>query len=223
MQRCFKTLFRFGLCALLAATLWATPRTVLASGPDPVVIFETSMGRVIVMLTPRQTPVTVQNFLRYVNEGFYDGTIIHRIVKQPITGISDRKRKLAINIVQGGGYSYPPRMKRPLWGPIPNEATKGLQNDKGTIAMARGNDPNSAAAQFFFNVEDNPYLNPAAVKKQWGEEDEFTMFHGYTVFGRVIRGMDVVEKIHGVNTKDMPNLEGFPVDPVFVKRVYVAK
>ena len=221
-------LFRSFPRSLLAAVLLATfafvaPRVSQASAPDPVVVFETSMGRIIVMLTPKQTPRTVDNFLRYVNEGFYDGTIFHRIVKKPIKRLSERERDLAINIVQGGGYSYPPRIKRPLWSPVRNEAAKGLQNDKGTIAMARADDPHSATCQFFFNVEDNPSLNPVAQKKQWGEIDEMVIRHGYTVFGRVIRGMDVVEKIHNVEIKNLPRLEGFPVKPVFVKKVYVTR
>lgn len=196
-----------------------------AAGPNPVVIFETNMGRIIVMLYPKDTPITVENFLRYVDSGFYDGTIFHRVVNMELDRElgRDKKKQQAINIVQGGGYTYPLRMKRPTWGPIVNEDRKGLQNVKGTIAMARGNDPNSASSQFFFNVLNNPGLNPMIIKKKYSEPDESVARHGYCAFGKVIRGWDVVEKIYKVKTTRMGQHMDVPEEPVYIKRAYRAK
>lgn len=217
---------RTSLLAIVLACLFVTglgftaPRAE-ASGPPPVVIMETSMGRIIVMLTPKDTPKTVENFLRYVDAGFYDNTIFHRVVKMEEKRKNTVQTHSTINIVQGGGFEYPLRMKRPLYSPIPNEDFRALSNKKGTIAMARTNNPDSATCQFFFNVEDNRMLDPLVVKQSWAADpDEIRSKHGYCVFGKVIRGMDVVEKMLDVETSRVGQHQNVPIKPIVLKRAY---
>lgn len=162
------------------AGLW-TPLVVLtavapgALAADPQVDLRTSAGTIRLELYPGKAPRTVENFLRYVKEGHYDGTVFHRVI--------------AGFMVQGGGFDAAFRQK-PTRAPVVNEAQAGvkagLKNEAGTIAMARTSDPNSATAQFFINVNDNAFLN-------WG--DARSDGHGYAVFGKVVAGMDVVTKI----------------------------
>jgi peptidyl-prolyl cis-trans isomerase B (cyclophilin B) len=162
------------------AGLW-TPLVVLtavapgALAADPQVDLKTSAGTIRLELYPGKAPKTVENFLRYVKEGHYDGTVFHRVI--------------AGFMVQGGGFDAGFRQK-PTRAPVVNEAQAGvkagLKNEVGTIAMARTSDPNSATAQFFINVNDNTFLN-------WG--DARGDGHGYAVFGKVVSGMDVVTKI----------------------------
>jgi peptidyl-prolyl cis-trans isomerase B (cyclophilin B) len=162
------------------AGLW-TPLVVLtavapgALAADPQVDLKTSAGTIRLELYPGKAPKTVENFLRYVKEGHYDGTVFHRVI--------------AGFMIQGGGFDASFRQK-PTRAPVVNEAQAGikagLKNEVGTIAMARTSDPNSATAQFFINVNDNTFLN-------WG--DARGDGHGYAVFGKVVAGMDVVTKI----------------------------
>lgn len=161
---------------------------------DKKVKLETSKGDIVIALNEQAAPVTVKNFITYVNEGFYDGTIFHRVIK----GF----------MIQGGGFTKDMQQK-PTHAPITNEANNYLLNDRGSIAMARTNDPNSATAQFFINHVDNKYLN--YVK---GQND------GYAVFGRVVEGMDVVDAIASVKTtvKMMPDV---PAEPVIIKSAKV--
>ncbi len=157
---------------------------------NPVVVINTDKGTIKAELFKEQAPITVENFLQYVKKGHYDGTIFHRV-------ISDF-------MIQGGGYT--PAMIEKASGPgIKNESYNGLPNDRGTLAMARTNDPNSATAQFFINVKDNKFLNKANAK------DGF----GYAVFGRVIQGMDVVDKIRYVQT----NAGDAPLTPVVIRSI----
>jgi len=223
----FKIKYVVALFALtIAIGLGAYATQADAGGPNPVVIMDTSMGRIIIMLDPKKAPNTVKNFLRYVDEGFYDGTIFHRVMKQEIDDTED-KRKQKINIVQGGGFDFPMRKKRPLWGPIKNESGGSLQNNKGTIAMARASASDSATCQFFFNMQDNPSLNPLIVKKKvWGEVKDNSneeLRPGYTAFGRVIRGWDTVEKIHDVKTTTSGRYQNVPAKPIYIKKAYRAK
>jgi peptidyl-prolyl cis-trans isomerase A (cyclophilin A)/peptidyl-prolyl cis-trans isomerase B (cyclophilin B) len=141
-----------------------------ALAADPQVDLKTSAGTIRLELYPGKAPKSVENFLQYVKDGHYDGTVFHRV----IDGF----------MIQGGGFdgSYKQKATR---DPIQNEAKNGLKNDLGTIAMARTNAPHSASAQFFINVKNNDFLNAAAAQDGWG----------YAVFGRVISGMDVVTKI----------------------------
>jgi peptidyl-prolyl cis-trans isomerase A (cyclophilin A)/peptidyl-prolyl cis-trans isomerase B (cyclophilin B) len=141
-----------------------------ALGADPQVDLKTSAGTIRLELYPAKAPKTVANFLQYVKDGHYDGTIFHRV----IDGF----------MIQGGGFDGGYRQKATR-DPIPNEAKNGLENDLGTIAMARTSAPHSASAQFFINVKNNDFLNAAAAQDGWG----------YAVFGKVVAGMDVVQKI----------------------------
>ncbi len=142
----------------------------------PVVELETSMGNITIELNEEKAPKTVENFLNYVNSGHYEGTIFHRV----IDGF----------MIQGGGMDAQMNEKKTN-APVENEADNGLKNDKGTIAMARTQDPHSATSQFFVNVKDNDFLNHSGKNAQgWG----------YTVFGKVTSGMDVIEKMRGVPT-----------------------
>lgn len=229
-MKMFRTVaYCLAMACLLVTGIAFAPQAE-AAGPPPVVIMETSMGRIIVMLDHKATPITVENFLKYVDAGFYDNTMFHRIVAQ------EEKKKFtggaevaAINIVQGGGFTYPLRIKRPIFPPIKNEDFRAESNRKGTIAMARTNAPNSATSQFFFNVTDNKILDPRIdKKKKWNESDEneeeqHVSKHGYCVFGRVIRGMDVVEKMLAVPTGKVRNFQNVPNKPIILKKAYRAK
>jgi len=152
---------------------------------------ETSMGDIVIELDHEKAPVTVKNFLEYVEEGFFDGTIFHRVIPD--------------FMVQGGGFTAD-MQRKPTHPPIVNEAVKELKNDRGTVAMARTNDPDSATSQFFINHKDNDFLNYGGPSKP-----------GYAVFGRVVEGMDVVDKIAAVKTKRIGPHANAPVEPVVIK------
>ena len=163
---------------LLALTLAGT---ALAGSPPadaakPRVRFTTNLGTFVVELEPAKAPKTVENFLRYVRDGFYDGTVFHRVVP----GF----------VVQGGGFTAD-LVQKPTRAPIPNEAGNGLSNVRGTLAMARTSDPDSATAQFYINLRDNTALD---------RRDGTPAGAGYCVFGRVVEGMDVVDAIGRVPT-----------------------
>lgn len=160
----------------------------------PSVILETSEGNIRVELWQDKAPVTVQNFLQYVDEGFYNGTIFHRV----IDGF----------MIQGGGFT-PDMQQKQTRAPIKNEATADLKNDRGTIAMARTGVVDSATAQFFINVQDNPNLN---------HKDETPRGFGYAVFGRVVEGMDVVDKIKKVATSSSGMHQNVPAKPVVIQQ-----
>lgn len=147
-------------CCLIAGVL-SLNTDAEAAGPNPVVVMETSMGRVMIMLYANKTPVTVKNFLKYVDAGFYDGTIFHRVVARK----TDPKQPY--DIIQGGGFTYPLKRKRPM-PPIINEAASAPSNTAGTIAMARSSNPDSATCEFFFNVTDNTIFD-FAPSPGWGK------------------------------------------------------
>jgi peptidyl-prolyl cis-trans isomerase B (cyclophilin B) len=150
---------------------------------NPQVTIHTNHGDIRLELFPQDAPISVANFLQYANDGFYDGTIFHRVISH--------------FMIQGGGIT-PDMQRKPTREPITNEATNGLKNRRGTIAMARTNDEHSATSQFFINVEVNGALNHKSMadSREWG----------YTVFGKVIDGMDVVDDIRFVpTTKDVPD------------------
>jgi cyclophilin family peptidyl-prolyl cis-trans isomerase len=153
---------------LFILTLAAVPGGALAA--DPQVDIKTNAGTIRLELYPEKAPKTVENFLRYVKEGHYNGTIFHRV----IDGF----------MVQGGGFDGSYKQK-PTRDPVQNEAKGGLKNDAGTVAMARTPDPHSASAQFFINLKNNDFLNAERSQDGWG----------YAVFGKVVSGMDVVTKI----------------------------
>jgi peptidyl-prolyl cis-trans isomerase A (cyclophilin A)/peptidyl-prolyl cis-trans isomerase B (cyclophilin B) len=208
---------RFFLVLLLLTMVAPfSPLESEAAGPNPVVIMETSMGRIIVQLYPDKTPITVKNFLQYVDDGFYNGTIFHRVVRQGTV----EKPGQGMNVVQGGGFIKSMIAKRPPWGPIPIEDATGLDNSRGTIAMARGGAPNSATSQFFFNVYDNHMLNPA---KQGNSMGTYTVTrHGYCAFGKVIRGMDIINKMLKVKTGKRGQHQNVPLKPITLKKAYRA-
>ncbi|MHC4258870.1 MAG: peptidylprolyl isomerase [Planctomycetota bacterium] len=169
-------------------------------GPKRVKL-ETSMGDIVIELDEEAAPITVQNFLRYVGEGFYDGMIFHRV------------RRINPLMIQGGGFTV--EMKRKATHePIINEARNGLKNERGTIAMARTALPNSATSQFYINHQDNDGLNYVAGRK-----------HGYAVFGRVVAGMDVVDAISAVRTAGRGPYPDVPAELVVIKsaKVVLAK
>ena len=164
MKMQLKIWTRRAMVTTLAATI--LPMAAMAEAA-PQVKFQTSMGDFVIEVYPDKAPKTVENFLQYVKDKHYDGTIFHRVINN--------------FMIQGGGYT--PNGERPTRPPVPLEALNGLKNDLGTVAMARTSNPNSATAQFFVNVKNNDFLNAK------GPAD------GYTVFGKVTSGMDVVNKI----------------------------
>jgi len=159
----------------------------------------TSMGDIVIELDSAKAPQTVANFLSYVKNKFYNGTIFHRV----IDGF----------MIQGGGFT-PDMNQKPTKEPVPNEASNGLKNDRGTIAMARTMDPNSATAQFFINTVNNDGLNfREKTMEGWG----------YCVFGKVTSGMDAVDKIAKVQTTSKGPYQNVPVTPVVIQAVTVVK
>ena len=162
---------------------------------NPMVLMETSSGDILLELFEDKAPVTVANFLRYVDEEFYNYTIFHRVLKD--------------FMIQGGGLGV--RMdEKATHEPIQNEAGNGLKNTRGTIAMARTSEPHSAAAQFFINLVDNDFLD---------HEDDTPENFGYCVFGKVEDGMDVVDKIAKLKVKAQGEHEAVPLDMVVITRI----
>lgn len=178
----------------------AEAKPAAAAKANPRVKLTTNQGDIVLELDQRSAPVTVDNFLKYVRDGHYDGTIFHRV----IDGF----------MVQGGGYKEDLSGK-PTRPPIMNEGPNGLKNARGTIAMARTNDPHSASAQFFINVTDNAALDHVAPTdpRSWG----------YAVFGKVVEGMDVVDKIKATPTERKGVFENLPVTPVIVEKASVVE
>lgn len=167
---------------------------------NTVVVIETSKGNIELQLFDQNAPITVKNFLKYVNGGFYKGTVFHRVMK----GF----------MIQGGGFT-PDGKEKQTFAPIQLESTDKtkLSNDVGTIAMARTNNPNSATSQFFINTVNNSFLNYQSTSNP-----------GYAVFGIVTSGMDVVKKIEDVNTTTkFGSYANWPVDDVIIKDIYVKK
>jgi cyclophilin family peptidyl-prolyl cis-trans isomerase len=166
-----------------------------AAAADPQVDMKTSFGTIRIELYPAKAPKSVENFLQYVKDGHYNGTIFHRV----IPGF----------MIQGGGMTSDMSQKKTR-APVPIESKNGLKNDVGTVAMARTSDPNSATAQFFINVKNNDFLNYP------GQDG-----HGYTVFGKVVDGMDVVNKIVGVPTGNSGMHQNVPRTPVVIESATV--
>lgn len=189
----------FGLVALCLVIAGVSTVRAAARESEPVVKLETSMGDILVQLNTRQAPITTANFIQYVKSGHYDGTIFHRVIKN--------------FMIQGGGLNQNMHEKRTL-APIRNEANNGLRNKKYTISMARTSDPHSASSQFFINTKDNDFLDFKAQTPQgWG----------YAVFGKVIGGQDVVDRIEGVRTGDKSGYQDVPQEPVLIKKAYVVE
>ena len=190
-------LFRFAVLTLalcLGITL-ALPDAGNAA-PAPKVKITTSLGDIVVELYPDKAPKTVSNFLYYVKSGFYNGTIFHRV----INGF----------MIQGGGLTADMKEKPNKRKPIENEASNGLKNKAYTIAMARTNDPHSATSQFFINVADNAFLD---------YRSSTTAGYGYAVFGKVIKGQDVVDRIRQVSTGNVGMYQDVPNTPVVIRSI----
>ncbi|MBS3052078.1 MAG: peptidylprolyl isomerase [Candidatus Aenigmarchaeota archaeon] len=163
---------------------------------NPVVEIKTNYGSVKVELFQNMTPKTVENFLRYVNDGYYDGLIFHRVINN--------------FMIQGGGFEPGMKARAQKYTPIINEAKIGPSNIRGTTSMARTNDPDSATSEFFINTVDNEFLDP-------GGNDSY----GYAVFGKVISGMDVVDKISKIKTKVVGFYENVPLETVLIQSIKV--
>ena len=166
-----------------------------AAWAAPTVEMQTSMGKIVIELDAEKAPKSVQNFLQYAKDGFYSGTVFHRV----IDGF----------MIQGGGFTKDMAQK-PTGKPVENEAKNGLKNERGSIAMARTQDPHSATAQFFINHRDNAPLDYPS-RDGWG----------YAVFGKVTQGLDVVDKIAGVPTGNRSMYQNVPLEPVVIQSVKI--
>lgn len=190
-----KRLAIFIACVLLSACSLVPVHPTASPDPYPDVAMETTLGTFVVQLDRKRAPLTVENFLHYVNMGFYNGTLFHRVVP----GF----------VIQGGGYTTAYVPKKTL-APIPNESGNGLENLRGTIAMARDAAPHSADTQFYINLVDNRKLDPRP--DRWG----------YAVFGKVVQGMDVVDRIATVPTGKLGPLDqDAPLTPVVIRKAWV--
>ena len=173
--------------SLLVAAMVLT----VSAWAGPTVEMQTNLGRIVIELDEAKAPATVKNFVAYVNEGFYNGTVFHRVIPN--------------FMIQGGGFT-PDMAQKPTKAPVQNEAKNGLKNARGTIAMARTQDPHSATAQFFINHIDNMMLDYPS-RDGWG----------YAVFGKVTEGMDVVDKIAQVKTGNRGGHQNVPTEPVIIQ------
>ena len=162
---------------------------------NPMVLMKTNMGNITIELFEKEAPITVKNFLNYVDKKFYEGTTFHRVIPN--------------FVIQGGGFDKN-MMKKATLDPIKNEATNGLKNLKGTLSMARTGEINSATSQFFVNLKDNDALD---------HKDMTSPKYGYAVFGKVVQGMDVVAKIAAVKTARKAGMENVPDRPVTIESV----
>ena len=185
------------LAALLASAALMLPQSTLAQAAPQKVRLTTSMGDIVVELNAEKAPKTVENFLQYVRDKHYDGTVFHRVISN--------------FMIQGGGFT-PDLQQKPTKAPIPLEAGNGLKNDRGAIAMARTNNPNSATSQFFINTVDNANLNAPMPDG-----------HGYAVFGKVVTGMDVVDKIRAVAVGDQGMHQNVPRTPITILKATLEK
>jgi len=181
-------------CALMVQNTFAAEAPG-KEAKNPVVLMKTSEGPVKIELWADKAPVTVKNFLEYVDDGFFNGTIFHRVIDN--------------FMIQGGGFTTDMKQKQTK-APIKNEAASDVKNDRGTIAMARTNIVDSATAQFFINVKDNDFLN---------HRDNSQAGFGYAAFGKVIDGMDVVDKIKKVQTKSYGPFQDVPATPVVIESI----
>jgi len=167
------------------------------TGANPMVEMRTSLGTMTIELYPDKAPKTVANFLQYVRDGFYDGTVFHRVISS--------------FMIQGGGFT-PDMAEKSTRAPIENEAANGLKNVRGSIAMARTGDPHSASSQFFINTVDNPFLDFTGATVQG---------YGYAVFGQVVAGLETLDAIRKVSTASRGGHDDVPVSPVVIESVRV--
>ena len=185
------------LASCLAAGMVMAGSDVSAEDQAPMVEMKTTKGTIVIELDPKAAPKTVENFLGYVNDGAYDGTIFHRVIKD--------------FMIQGGGF-VPQMVQKKTKDPIINEADNGLKNLRGTIAMARTMEPHSATSQFFINTVDNSFLDHTAKNARgWG----------YCVFGKVVKGMETVDEISKVKTTSKAGHQDVPAVAVVIEKVTV--
>ncbi len=175
-------------------TFCALFNSAQADENNPIVVMTTSAGVIELELFATQAPQSVENFLMYINKGFYTGTIFHRVIDN--------------FMIQGGGFT-PDMTRKDTFPPIMNESMNGLANEKGTIAMARTNDPDSATSQFFINLKDNPFLNVQGRKA------------GYAVFGKVVSGIEIVEQIGKTKTAALGLYRDVPVEQIVIEQIAV--
>ncbi len=197
MLRPLHQIFRL-LAAAGLALLFAAGATAQDKAAAPRVLLATSLGDITIQLDAEKAPKTVANFLDYVKSGHYDGTVFHRV----IGGF----------MIQGGGFT-PDMVQKPTRAPIALESRNGLKNERGTVAMARTSVPDSATSQFFINVVDNAMLDQANSRDG----------QGYAVFGRVVTGMDVVDKIRAVETTSVGGHQNVPAKPVLIRSATIVK
>ena len=190
-------LYRLMNIVKISSILLLTSVLQAPAAAETVVEMDTSKGNITLELYPDRAPKTVENFLRYVDAGYYNGLIFHRVIEDWI--------------IQTGGYDGD-FMMHEAFEPVRSEATNGLKNERGTIAMARMMDPHSADMQFFINLADNPSLDHRA--RTFSD-------YGYTVFGRVVEGMDVADAIGEVKTHEVDGFEDVPVEPVMLHSVKI--
>jgi peptidyl-prolyl cis-trans isomerase B (cyclophilin B) len=203
MKQIFAALFALLLCCTMQSShsstqdSKSTPDNKSIKDTKTMVKLHTNKGSFTIELDAEKAPVTVKNFLEYVNSGFYSGTIFHRVINN--------------FMIQGGGFE-PGMKQKKTNAPIKNEAANGLKNDMYTIAMARTGDPNSATAQFFINVKDNGFLNYPG-QDGWG----------YCVFGKVVEGTEVVDAIRNVKTGNRSGFQDVPLEDVVITKAEVVK
>jgi peptidyl-prolyl cis-trans isomerase B (cyclophilin B) len=193
-KRLFLTLQLAFLTLVISPIANAEALSEVKISQNPQVLIETSMGNIMIELYPDKAPLSVENFLAYVNEGFYDGTIFHRVIPN--------------FMVQGGGFGED-MQKKITRAPIQNEADNGLRNKIGMVSMARTNDPHSASAQFFINVAQNSFLD---------FREKTDRAYGYAVFGRVTQGMKVVNQIRKVKTGFKNGFGDVPMETIIIEK-----
>lgn len=198
-MKSIRVFFRVVTMILCLGGVLALAGQAQAADPDPAVKLETSLGDIVVRLDARKAPISTANFVQYVKSGFYDGTVFHRVIKN--------------FMIQGGGFT-PDLKQKSARASIRNEADNGLKNKKYTIAMARTSEPHSASAQFFINTKDNDFLDFKSQTPQgWG----------YAVFGKVIKGQEVVDKIAAVQTGKKGYYDDVPMESVIIKKAVIVE
>ena len=198
LSRLIAVVAALAFAASVAAPLSAQEKEaekVQEKAGNPMVLMKTNMGNITIELFEKEAPITVKNFLNYVDKKFYEGTTFHRVIPN--------------FVIQGGGFDKD-MMKKVTLDPIKNEATNGLKNLKGTLSMARTGEINSATSQFFVNLKDNDALD---------HKDMTSPKYGYAVFGKVVQGMDVVAKIAAVKTARKADMNDVPDRPVTIESV----
>ena len=198
-MKSIRVFFRVVTLILCLGGVLALAGQAQAADPDPAVKLETSLGDIVVRLDARKAPISTANFVQYVKSGFYDGTVFHRVIKN--------------FMIQGGGFT-PDLKQKSARASIRNEADNGLKNKKYTIAMARTGEPHSATAQFFINTKDNDFLDFKSQTPQgWG----------YAVFGKVVKGQEVVDKIAAVTTGKKGYYDDVPMENVIIKKAVIVE